>query len=413
MDSPASQVTRPHMLYCSPVLPALTGNGLAMRAGTVLRALAERYRVSLLVVPLYWSPAESLPPEIAACCRQVIVAEGSIPKPSDYDRSSGGTGSRAQHLVSAWGRRRSSESSAFRDEPFDVVHVFRLATVRYVRPWLIRRIGGPALHLDLDDVESTTRRRIAERYAETGQSELAAAERAEADSAIQAEARLLHDFDRVYVCSGGDREALEARRETGAASRTEILPNALPMREPPGPPPNEAPFTFLFIGTLGYFPNEDAIVTFCRDVLPPLRRMATRPFRVVVAGIGVTSAIRALSTNPEVDVVGAIDDVADAYRQAHAAIVPIRAGGGTRIKILEAFAYRRPVVATPIGVEGIAARHDEHVLIADEPSDLARECARLIASPELGDRLARHAAELFEADYSFEAIVRRVHTLPD
>ena len=67
-----------------------------------------------------------------------------------------------------------------------------------------------------------------------------------------------------------------------------------------------------------------------------------------------------------IEVVGAVGSVAEAYRSAHAAIVPIRAGGGTRIKVLEAFAYRRPVVATTIGVEGIAARHDEHLLVATQ-----------------------------------------------
>lgn len=408
-----SAVTRPRMLYCSPVLPATTGNGLAMRAGTILRALAERYRVSLLVVPLHWSPARMLPPEIAACCQQVIVAGGRVPEPGRSDVPSDGRGGRGRRLVAAWGPRGSTESSAFRDDPFDVVHLFRLATVKYVRPWLARRVGGSALHLDLDDVESTTLRRIAERYEQTGQPDLAAAERAAADQAELAEARLLSDFDRVYVCSEEDRQALEARRPAGAAARIEILPNALPTLEPPEPPPGEAPFTFLFIGTLGYFPNQDAIITFCRDVLPPLRQIAARPFRVAIAGIGATSAIRALAASPEVDILGAVDDVAEAYRQAHAVIVPIRAGGGTRIKILEAFAFRRPVVTTTIGVEGIAARHNEHALIADEPLDLARQCARLIASPGLGERLARQAEALFQAEYSLAALGRRIRALPD
>ena len=75
---------KPHLLYLSPVLPATSGNGLAMRAGTVLGALAERYRVSLLVVPLYASPEPTLPTAIAERCEQV----GFLP--SDLDRSAGG-----------------------------------------------------------------------------------------------------------------------------------------------------------------------------------------------------------------------------------------------------------------------------------------------------------------------------------
>jgi polysaccharide biosynthesis protein PslH len=405
-------VTRPRLLYCAPVLPALTGNGLAMRAGTILRALAERYQVSLLVVPRYWSPASELPGHIAECCQQVIVADGDVPGPGPTSAPESGSGGLRRRLAAARSRSHPARSPAFRDEPFDIVHVFRLATVEYVRPWLVRRDGAPSIHLDLDDVESITRRRIAERYEQTGRPDLAQAERVAADRAALAETDLLRDFDRVYVCSEGDRRALAARREAGAEARIEILPNALPAPRPLGPPASGVPFTFLFIGTLGYFPNEDAIVTFCREALPPLRRMATRPFRVTVVGIGMTPAIEALAAIPEVEVVGAVGNVAEAYRQAHAAVVPIKAGGGTRIKILEAFAYRRPVVTTSIGIEGIAARHDEHVLIADAPADLARQCARLIASPGLAERLAGQAEALFQAEYSLAALSRRVRALP-
>ena len=405
-------MARRRLLYCAPVLPALTGNGLAMRAGTILRALSERYQVSLLVIPRYWSPAPELPARIAECCQQVIVAGDTIPGPDRSAGPSAGIGGLVRGLAVRRGLGRGG-SAAFRDEPFDVVHVFRLATVQHVRPWLVRRDRSPALHLDLDDVESTTRRRIAERYEQSGRPDLAQAELAEADRAVLAEVSLLRDFDRVYVCSEGDRQALEARRGAGASASIEILPNALAVpRALPSPAP-DTPFTFLFIGTLGYFPNEDAIVSFCREALPPLRRMATRPFRVTIVGIGLPPAVEALATIPEVEVVGAVGSVAEAYRPAHAAIVPIRAGGGTRIKILEAFAYRRPVVATTIGVEGIAARHDEHLLVADAPANLARQCARLIASPGLAERLARQAGTLFEAEYSLDALRRRVLALPD
>ena len=404
---------RPSLLYCSPVLPALTGNGLAMRAGTILRALAERYRVSLLVVPLYWSPASELVPALAERCQQVMVATDEVPGPASSPASASGLTGFGRRLM-ARGRARRSELPTVEDEPFDVVHAFRPATVEHVRPWLARRDGGPALRLDLDldDVESTIRRRIAERYEQTGQPELAAAERAEADRAVHVEARLLCDFDRVYVCSEADRRALEARRAPGAAATIEILPNALPPASVLPSPAPDAPFTFLFIGTLSYFPNEDAIVSFCREALPALRRMATRPFRITVAGVGMADAIQALAAIPEVDLVGAVADVIDVYQEAHAVIVPIRAGGGTRIKILEAFAYRRPVVTTPVGVEGIAASHDVHALIADDPLDLARHCARLIASPRLCERLSDRAAALFEAEYSLAALIRRVHSLP-
>jgi polysaccharide biosynthesis protein PslH len=402
-------MSKPRLLYCSPVLPATTGNGLAMRAGTVLRALADRYRVTLLVTPRYRSPAAALPDEIASCCQQVMVADNdaTIPVPRARDHRSVGSG-----LLARWRRAATPAGAVFDDEPFDVVHVFRLATVESVRPWLDRQGNRPARHLDLDDVESVTRHRIAERYEQTDHPELARAEREAADRAHLAEARALLDFDRVYVCSSGDRDVLEARRRPEAVAEIQVLPNAVLAPNPVPPWPDFGPFTFLFIGTLGYFPNEDAVITFCRDILPPLRSMATRPFRIAIAGIGATPEVLALAALPNIDVIGAVADVAVAYRQAHAVVVPIQSGGGTRIKILEAFAYRRPVVTTQIGVEGINAVHGRHLLVADQPVAFAEQCARLMTGPVLANRLAAEAETLHGTRYSLDALRHLVRALP-
>src|SRR4051794_19150712 len=146
-------MTPPRLLYCSPVMPAVGGNGLAMRAGTVLRALATRYRVSLLVLPLHSSPAATLPDEIAACCEQVVVAQEPtrVPGPG---RIVGSTAGRlAPSLPRPWRRGAIDAPPTFHDEPFDVVHIFRLALVEYVRAWLDNGCPHPARHLDLDDVE--------------------------------------------------------------------------------------------------------------------------------------------------------------------------------------------------------------------------------------------------------------------
>src|SRR5262245_38321156 len=126
-------MAKPRLLYCSPVLPATTGNGLAMRAGVTLRALADRYRISLLVTPRYVSPASILPEEIARCCQQTVVVEDDAGSPlprTSQQRSF------SKRLLARWRRSGRSELAAFDDEPFDVVHVFRLATVNTVRPWL-------------------------------------------------------------------------------------------------------------------------------------------------------------------------------------------------------------------------------------------------------------------------------------
>jgi glycosyltransferase involved in cell wall biosynthesis len=221
------------------------------------------------------------------------------------------------------------------------------------------------------------------------------------------EHEVLETFDRVYVCSERDRDALRA----GSAVDVCVLPNGLPVPDPLPPKPAGQPFTFLFVGTVGYYPNEDAILHFCADMLPLIRPAAPREFRVHVVGTGAGGVARRLADIPEVRVVGAVPDVRPWYRDADAVIVPIRAGGGTRIKVLEAFSYRRPVVSTPTGIEGIDAHPEEHVLVGDTPDRFAAHCLRLMTDAQLTGPLTERAFSLFMGAYSTEAIARIVARL--
>jgi glycosyltransferase involved in cell wall biosynthesis len=159
----------------------------------------------------------------------------------------------------------------------------------------------------------------------------------------------------------------------------------------------------LFIGTLGYYPNEDGIVYFCTEVLPLIREGSPRGVRVLIVGPGASLAIQDLARAPDVRLIGPLPDVSTAYRETDAVIVPIRAGGGTRIKVLEAFSCRRPVVATTLGLEGIAAQPGKHFLSGDTPTELADQCLRLVGNPRLAERLAANAYQLFRDAYTIEA----------
>ena len=116
------------LLFVSPILPAVTGNGLAMRAGATLQAFARQFRVTLLVVPRYPSPA-GLSAEIRACCEEVAVVPAGA-----WDAAP------VRHGAPRWMPRRARAGQAvrprFRDEPYDVVHVFRLAAWPFARSWL-------------------------------------------------------------------------------------------------------------------------------------------------------------------------------------------------------------------------------------------------------------------------------------
>ncbi len=377
-DRPST--ARPRLLFLSPVLPAESGNGVAMRAAMVLRLLARHYDVWLLVVSLYRAPPRATLDAMADVCQESAIF---------HPRRGGGVG----------------QALPFHGLRFDVVHVFRLITLPFASPYFIPPSGHrPRRHLDLDDIESATRGRIAALHRDNGEERDARREEAQAARAARLENDLLARFDRVYVCSDQDRQALEQR----APGRVFVLPNALPS--PPismaAAPLDMDPFTLLFVGTLDYYPNFDAVRLLCREVLAELRTIATTPVILNVVGDGGWSRLRELTPPAEARLIGAVADLDSWYRDAHAVIVPLRAGGGTRIKVLEAFRAARAVIATSIGMEGIDARPDQHFLLADSPAALARQCLRLMTEPGLISRLGAQAFDLFSSAYSTEAVTR-------
>jgi glycosyltransferase involved in cell wall biosynthesis len=358
----------------------------------VLQRLAERHEVTLLVVPLY-APIGPVPPALATLCREIVVQHPMV-----------GPASNRGWWERIVGRRR-RERAHFGETAFDVVHVFRLAAVPLARPYF--RAAG-RLQLDLDDIESLTHRRLAALYQFNGDAMRAKLEERLAERLAAVEDETLPEFDSVFVCSDADRERLLARCHPQVLT----LRNAVRLPGPTPPRSPDGPFRFLFAGTLGYYPNADAARYFCLQVQPVLRQMAPGDFTTTIVGNAPSDEVRRLAAEPGVCVAGPVPDMAPWYGEADAVVVPIRAGGGTRIKVLEAFSYRRPVVSTTLGVEGIDVRHDEHLLIGDTPETFAEECCRLMADPALAHRLVEGAYSLLIERYVLLARSDEPEALP-
>jgi polysaccharide biosynthesis protein PslH len=374
------------LLFVSPVVPALTGNGLAMRAGLVLEALSAGHAVSLLVLRIYAGPSDRLSAELQRLCRHVAVVPA---KPAGFW---------ARH-IGAW--------APFRRARFDVVHVFRLAALPLARSLVDSRTPRPRIHLDLDDIESVTRARIASLCRANGDRTAALLEEALAKHSAAAEREALRTSDRVYVCSDGDRRILE---EVDSRAEIRVLPNGVRMPAHLPPEPDAQPFRFLFIGTLGYYPNEDAALFLCREIAPAVRRLSRVKVMFEVAGGGASTRLREAAKAAGVHLHGAVPDVGPVYGSAGALVVPLRAGGGTRIKILEALSYGRPVVSTTAGAEGLPVTHNQEILIADTPDAIVAACARIAADRELRTFLASNGRDLVSRAYTLAAIQ---HSLGD
>ncbi|HEX3852678.1 MAG TPA: glycosyltransferase family 4 protein, partial [Polyangiaceae bacterium] len=171
------------------------------------------------------------------------------------------------------------------------------------------------------------------------------------------------------------------------------------------------PDQLLFFGANNYFPNHDGLLYFIDEILPKV--VAKRPnVKLSIVGPGVQPDVMARKTR-HVDVVGFVDDVMPHLEKAALVVVPLRIGGGTRLKIVEAMAKRKAIVSTRIGAEGIDVSHDRDVLLADRPDDFAEQILRALNDPELVTRLGRNARELAEERYAWTAVVRQLTAFYD
>jgi glycosyltransferase involved in cell wall biosynthesis len=169
------------------------------------------------------------------------------------------------------------------------------------------------------------------------------------------------------------------------------------------PLPPENGKGILFVGSFQYFPNADGAQYFVNQVMPEvLKRCPDAVFRLV--GRQPDAQIMALQNLPSVVVAGQVDELTPCYRAAQVCVVPLRSGGGTRLKILEAMAYGRPVVSTTIGAEGIDVEHNRNILLADRPAEMAEAVCRVLNDPVLAHRLAEEGRRLVEARYAWKSI---------
>ncbi len=217
------------------------------------------------------------------------------------------------------------------------------------------------------------------------------------------EPRIATRFDRSITVSPVDRQLLLA---SAPHLHVEMLPNGVDTAQlTPLPPPSAtqtAPPAILFTGTLSYLPCADAAIWLVSVILPLLRRHVP-DVEVWIVGRLATPAVEALA-GERVFVTGEVPDTVPYYRRSTVAVAPLRAGGGSRLKILEAMALGRPVVSTTIGAEGLDLRAGEHLLLADSAEAFAEAIARVLRDQALARTLAENARRFVCEHHDWDAI---------
>jgi glycosyltransferase involved in cell wall biosynthesis len=215
-------------------------------------------------------------------------------------------------------------------------------------------------------------------------------------------------FDLVLAVSNTDGATLQSLY--GSALRAPVVTVATGVDTAFFAPRTAAPAkNLVFTGSMDWLPNEDAMTHFCHEVLP-LIRTNEPDVTLSIVGRAPTPPVKRLAEIPGVEVTGRVDDVRDYIARGAVYIVPIRIGGGTRLKIFEAMAMGKAVVSTTIGAEGLPVINGEHVAIADGPQPFADAVLGLLRHPARRVHLERAARQLVVDRYDWSAVSQQLET---
>lgn len=279
------------------------------------------------------------------------------------------------------------------DERFDVIVVHRLLSSVILNR---ARTHGVSQVLDLDDIEHRVEARISRLTADWSSR---ISRIARAVGLIRLERRSVGRAGRTLVCSDDDR--LWISRNFGARGVITV-PNAVDV--PPQIAEVERTANVLFVGTLGYEPNIDAARWLIEEIWPDVR--ARHPEATLsIVGRGQQNVQTRREIPEGVRFLGFVDELAPLYARAQVVVCPLRSGGGTRIKIIEAAMHARPVLSTSLGAEGLAFEPSSEIVIENTAEALTATLTDLLANPARCQRIGRAARQRAVELYSLESVV--------
>lgn len=377
-------------LMLAPEAPYPMAGGGALRTASLLHYLARRYAVDLVVFrqPGAADPAREVP---AGLVRRVVT----------IDLPPNGRSLTAKALRNAGRLARAvpplvDRFAGFGAEVSRAIEGRRYAVGVIEHSWCApygAQIAEACERtvLNLHNIESVLHRRCAE--SEGAPAGLA--HRIFAEASRQLEREWLPRFSCVLATSPADAEAACA---IAPGARISVYPNAVPL-VPLRERPREN--VIVFSGNMEYHPNRSAVRHFRREVWPILRaQWPELIWRLVGRNAEAVHAFTA--GDPRIELRGAVEDAVEELARAQVAVVPLLAGSGTRLKILEAWAAGTPVVSTSVGAEGLPARDGEHFLRADGAPAFAAAVTRLLACKDLRETLGMAGRLLMEKEFTWE-----------
>jgi polysaccharide biosynthesis protein PslH len=374
--------------------------GVLMRNFNLLRETAKHYELHVLAFDQPQTrPSGTSAEDCAVALRKFCTHVEWVPLFSDFSKSKHWLGvhglisNKAYDLNWFASKTMVKQLKLTLDKlKFDVVHFDTLGLAPYRK-----YVSGAGTVLNHHNIESS----MMKHRAETEMRRIPRVYwRWEANKLLQAERKYCPQFDVNLVVSPEDGSTLS---ELIPGIKTRTVPNGVdteyftPRTDPGGS-------TLLFCGGLDWYPNAEAMSYFFEEIWPKLK--IVRPdIRIVVVGRNPPKWLSNIATaDRRIEVTGFVNDVRPYFKEATAYFCPIRVGGGTRLKILDALAMGMPLIGTTFSCSGISVQNEKNVLLADTPEEFIKQINRVLADPLLRTELAKRGRELVCQQYSWSVI---------
>jgi len=393
------------LMFISPVVPDPNGGGRHKRAHQWLHKLSKDYQIHLLVIDSEGQGKGVNMPEFDFPVASIRVLTAKFSRPGLAALIKGYLKSIlledcADLSLSNWVRLTKRHKfflqSWYEDKDFDKLICFRIYLNEFA--FFIRRISHVSrFEMDTDDLESETWKKLSSLYARNGKWWKAYRHHIQSVLFSFAEKRLVAVFQQVYVCSREDQEKLSS---VYSQAQVSVFPNRMPKNIVEFSPGGNS-YNILFIGSLGYYPNEDAVRWFVTHVMPKLVKTGY-PWNLTIVGYGASAKFSSwLSGRTSIKMLGEVKDLGVVYREAGQVVVPLRAGGGTKLKVMEAMLYGCPVVASSEAVYGLELIPDKYYLHADTAEEFVSQCLHLAENPLCREEIVQNAWVFVKQKYVY------------
>jgi len=224
---------------------------------------------------------------------------------------------------------------------------------------------------------------------------------------LRFENRICPMFNKCLCVSKEDGERLAS---ISPKANIEVVPNGVDVDYFSPIDTEENEFCIVFVGSMDWQPNEDAVLYFCESILP-LVKSEIPDVKFYIVGSKPTERVLKLGSIDGVIVTGLVDDVRMYVAESAVYVVPLRIGGGTRLKILQAFSMKKAVVSTSIGCEGLGLTNEKHLLISDDPKEFADNVIRLARDKQLRHKLGENGRILVQETYDWKSITVKLENI--